>query len=266
MRIGNRDIGPGHPVFVIAEVSANHQGDIEKARGIIRAAAVAGADAIKLQTFNPHDLAARRGGANRFAPAPWSALTLLDLYLCAQTPWAWHAELFAFARSLGLAAFSSAFSVEAVVFLKDIGADAIKVSAFESGQADILHAVTDSLMPAIVSVPLGAPAWHLELIGAIRSVALLHCVSAYPSRCEAMGLRWGFNRLRQGARPVGLSDHSCCETTSVAAVALGASIIEVHLMLDDSAYDTPPLDAGHSWRPHGFAKLVHAIRHTEATL
>lgn len=266
MRIRNREIGPGHPVFVIAELSCSHQGDIEKARGIIRAAAAAGADAIKLQTFHPHALAARRGVLDQRAPAPWSALTLSALYTEAHTPWSWHAELFTFARSLGLAAFSSAFSVEAVMFLKDIGSDAIKVSAFESGQADILHAVTDSLMPAIVSVPLGVPAWHLELIGAIRSVALLHCVSAYPARCEAMGLRWGFNRLRQGARPVGLSDHSCCETTSVAAVALGASIIEVHLMLEDAAYDTPPLDAGHSWRPDNFARLVQAIRHTEATL
>lgn len=254
MRIGSRDIGPGHPVFVVCDLSANHMGSLDKAHALIDAAHKGGADAIKLQTYRPIELAILRGDG--MAPAPWSGRTLRDLYEDAQTPWAWHRELFDHAKSLGMEAFSSTFSKEATQFLVELGVPAIKVSAFEWERRELLglpHGV-----PVICSVrsSLGLPVIP-------EDVALLLCPEGYPAPCRGVAGVVGLGRY---ARVVGLSDHSVCMLNPVIAVAKGANIIEVHLMLDAESYVTPPLDALHSWTPRGFKAMVNAIRHTEASL
>lgn len=261
MRIGSRDVGPGHPVFIVAELSANHMGSLDKAHALIDAAHKGGADAIKLQTYRPVELAILRGDG--MAPAPWSGRTLRDLYEDAQTPWAWHRELFDHAKSLGMEAFSSTFSKEATRFLVELGVPAIKVSAFESGDRDIMASLEGSAVPVIISIPPG----RIPVLPnvAVERLAALHCVSEYPAPCGGLGK--GLDRVGWfDVAAVGLSDHTVCMLNPVIAVAKGANIIEVHLMLEAESYVTPPLDALHSWTPRGLKAMVNAIRHTEASL
>lgn len=258
MRLAHRTVGPGQPVFLVAELSANHAQSLTKAHRLIDMAAKAGADAIKIQLYRPDELAARRGGGE--APAPWSG-SLLDLYRQGATPWEWTDELFAHARELGLVAFGSAFSVEAVEYLKAHCSAAIKISAYESEDDEICAAAQHSGLPVIASL-----SGYGTGLRCSDNLALLHCVSRYPSPCASMLLSHGLRRVRFMVEVCGLSDHSVCITTAQLAVALGASIIEVHVMLDDSEYDSPPLDHRHSWRPGGFVCLVAGIRHAEETL
>lgn len=258
MKLAHRSAGPGQPVFVVAELSVNHSQSLTKAHRLIDMAAKAGADAIKIQLYRPDELAARRGGGQ--APAPWSG-SLLDLYRQGATPWEWTDELFAHAKELGLVAFGSAFSIEAVEYLAEHGSAAIKISAYESEDDEICTAAQHSGLPVVASLSgHGTGLWWSE------NVALLHCVSRYPARCVDMRLDAGLRRVRNMVEVYGLSDHSVCITTAQLAIALGASIIEVHVMLDDYEYDSLPLDHMHSWRPDGFAVLLAGIRHAEETL
>lgn len=265
MRIGNRSVGPGHPVFIVAELSANHAGSLDRAHWLVDLAASAGADAVKLQTFDPESLALRRGGG--MAPAPWEKYSRLDLYRRAHTPGAWHAELFAHARERGLSAFSSIFDDRSAAFLAKLGADAIKISAFESGDGDLLRAAHATGLPIIVSVPAGIETWRYELLaGAAPGAALLHCVSEYPASCNQLWLSSGLARLRDFASVVGFSDHSACALSGPIAAALGANIIEAHLMLDIDAYDTVPLDFDHSLSPAEFRRMAQMVHHAERCL
>lgn len=274
MKIREREIGPGHPIFIVAELSCNHAGSLQKAHQLVEAAANAGADAIKLQTFEPAALAEKRDfggfGQQALIGTPWEGRSLLDLYTEAHTPREWHGELFAHAASLGMIGFSSAFSEEAVYFLAHIaGSPTIKLSAYEDQDRGLWTAALTSGLPVIASVKPYFDASKLrEQIGTTPSdqLALLHCVSKYPARCEDMSLSPSLKRLAALGHVYGLSDHTVCPDTAILAVALGASVIEVHLMLYGQDYEKPPLDAGHSWVPRGFDDLVRAIRHAEATL
>lgn len=261
MLIGTREVGPGKPVFIIAELSANHQGSLDKAHRLVDVAADCGADAIKLQTYRPAELAALRGGG--MAPEPWSDRTLLDLYEEAQTPWEWHAELFEHAKQRGMIGFSSTFSAEATAFLVGLGVPCLKVSAFEWQ-----HRASLALpygLPVIASVrPTDDPRFGWPCPG---QVALLHCPPGYPAKCSLRGM----TRLQNFAPVFGLSDHSTCIYNAVSAVTLGANIIEVHLMLGPTVLDVlalppAPLDWRHSFPPARFAELVRVIRHTEKAL
>ena len=257
MQIGNREVGGGFPMMLVAELSANHSGSLKRARQLVKHAASAGADAIKLQTFRPKELAVLRGGGQ--APPPWEAYTLEALYEEAQTPWEWHAELFGLARELGMLAFSSTFSAESTAFLLDLGVPCLKVSAFEWGHFHEFGIPLGVSLICSVRSPIEVPPG-----GGGENVAFLYCPPGYPPNCSNMNLRRIIGLPKESV--VGLSDHSLCIYTPLMARALGASILEVHLMLDEGEYDTPPLDAAFSWRPEPFMQLVRSIRHAELTL
>lgn len=289
MNIAGRPIGPGHPTFVVAELSSNHAGSLDRAKALVRAAAEAGADAVKLQTYRPEDLTVDSDHpAYVLEDGPWKGRRLWDLYEEAQTPWAWHEELFALADDLGLVAFSSVYSVEALAFLERLGCPAYKVASAEVADGRLLRAVAETGKPIILSDGMVS---QKRMWGVVQSllfgvgygrgrVAVLRCVSRYPAPADEYNLRsmtktsgmWANGPLHWTP---GLSDHTRGYATAVAAVTLGARIVEAHLMLDpldygsivtSPPYENLPPDAGHSFTPAEFRQYVDAIRQTEAAL
>ena len=268
--ISGRRIGPGHPAYVIAELSANHRGDRALARRLVDAAKEAGADAVKLQTYTPDtitinsDAPSFRAGAGSL----WAGTTLYQLYGEAYTPWDWQPELKARAESLGMHCFSSPFDPTAVDFLLAMDVPAFKVASFELVDLPLVRLIAATGRPLIMSTGMATDAEIGEAVDAARGagatdIALLKCSSAYPSPPDAMQLgaipvmaaRWGV--------PVGLSDHSLGDTATVAAIALGACIVEKHLKL---AGDEASPDAAFSLDPAGFRRMVDAIRFAEAAI
>lgn len=248
----------GRTPWIVAELSCNHAGSLERAHRLIDVAADCGADAVKLQTYRPADLARRRGHLS-LEGTPWAGRNLEDLYIEARTPWEWHPELFDHARERGLIAFSSAFDPEAVRFLAGLGAPCIKVSGFEHQDADILEAIATAGLPAIVSVPRGG---NIPIAIPKKRLALLSVINEYPTDATGAISRSEFRRLAGAADAIGWSDHTVCEGVVRSAVALGAEIFELHLMLNGSDYERPPLDAHHSWEPDHFRSAVLVIRDT----
>lgn len=268
--IGGRRVGAGAPVFVVAEVSANHGGRIETARAIIEAAAKAGADAVKLQTYTPDTLTIDCGKEcfRLGAGSPWAGRTLYELYEEAHTPWEWHAELKELAESLGLILFSTPFDDTAVDFLENLGTPIHKIASFELNDLPLLRKVASTGKPVIASTGTASLDEIDEAVATLRQggagpIGLLKCTSAYPARPEEMNLCLiPFLSERYGL-PVGLSDHSLGSTVAIAAVALGASIIEKHLTLSRS--DGGP-DAAFSMEPDEFSGMVGAIRDAERSV
>lgn len=257
-----RPIGPDHPPFVVAELSANHLGQLARAKAIIDAAADAGCDAIKLQSFTPATMTLDvRGPGFCIDGGPWAGRTLWDLYDEAHTPWEWHAELFAHARARGLAAFSTPFDVDAVARLEALAAPAYKIASFEAGDLELIAAAAATGKPVIMSTGMASEAEIAEAIGAARAaggraLVLLHCVSGYPAPPEQMNLL-RMTALADHGVVVGISDHSPGATVPIAAVALGACVIEKHLTL--ARADGGP-DAGFSLEPDEMAAVVRGCR------
>ena len=268
--IAGRAIGPGKPVYVIAELSANHGGSYETAARIVEEAAKTGADAIKLQTYTPDtitidsDAPPFRHGESSL----WAGKTLHKLYGEAFTPWDWQPGLKALAESLGLHCFSSPFDPTAVDFLTDIDVPAFKVASFELVDLPLIRRMAETGMPLIMSTGMATADEIDEAVRAAQGagatgIALLKCTSAYPSPPEALNLgaipamqaRWGL--------PVGLSDHTTGEAVPVAAVALGACIVEKHITLDHE-HATP--DSPFSLDPAEFKRMVDAIRVAEQAI
>lgn len=249
-------------VLVVCEISCNHMGRLDYAHNLIDAAKHAGADAVKFQTFTPDDLTLD-SHEPRFTltSGPWAGRRLYDLYVEAMTPWDWFAELFAHVRDVGLIPLSSPFSVKAVEFLETLDCPMYKVASPEIGELDLLRAIKRTRKPAIVSTGC-ATEFDIRqvrrILGLATEITFLHCVSAYPAPPSQMNLH-AMTRLPW---PVGLSDHTTGILAAVCAVALGATVIEKHLMLPD----TRPLDYGHSVTPQVFGQMVEAIRETEAML
>jgi pseudaminic acid synthase len=270
MKIGGHGIGVGFPTFVIAELSANHGHDLDTAMATIRAAADAGADAVKLQTYTPDtitfpsDLECFRVSGGTI----WDGSTLYDLYSAAYTPWEWHAQLFDFARECGIECFSSPFDPTAVDFLADLGAPAYKIASFEITDIPLIRKVAALARPVIISTGI---ATIDEIRSALRTcaaegnadVVLLKCTSSYPAAHSDMNLRTICDMQRRFGTLVGLSDHSLGHDATVAAVALGACVIEKHIVLD-RAMGGP--DSAFSMEPMEFSEMVDAIRLTEASL
>jgi pseudaminic acid synthase len=269
INIDGRTIGPGHPCYVIAEMSANHGQDYQRAVEIVRAAAWAGADAVKLQTYTPDTLTVDcpderfliRGSA-------WDGQRFYDLYAQAQMPWEWQPRLAAVAAELGMGLFSTAYDPTAVDYLESIAAPAYKVASFELVDLPLLRRVAATGKPVVLSTGMASLAEIAEAASALRGagcrqLALLKCTSAYPAAPDEMYLR-GLPRLAETfGVPVGLSDHSLELAVPVTAVALGASIIEKHLTL--SRADGGP-DSGFSLEPEEFRAMVHAVRTAERAL
>lgn len=253
-----RPIGGGERPFVIAELSANHLGSLERALAIIDAAAGAGCDAIKLQTFTPDSMTlASQSGDFHIADGPWQGRSLWDLYDEAHTPREWHATLFAHARARGLVAFSTPFDAQAVELLAALDAPAFKIASFELVDLELIACAARTNRPLIMSTGMASDEEIGQALETARrhgtgGIALLHCVSGYPTPIEQTNLR-RLDTLARMADVVGISDHSPGSTVPIAAVARGASIVEKHLTL--ARADGGP-DAGFSLEPAEMADVV----------
>ncbi len=268
-KIGRRPIGPGHPVYIIAEVSANHGRRLERAVEIVRAAREAGADAVKLQTYTPDTMTIDcREGPFVIRGTPWDGRVLHELYGEAATPWPWHARLQEEAREAGLDLFSTPFDATAVDFLEGLGVPAHKVASFEIVDLPLLRKVGSTGKPVILSTGMASLAEIEEAVSALRGagcprLALLKCTSAYPAPPGEMHLRTIPHLAAAFEVPVGLSDHTLGPAVPVAAVALGASIIEKHLTLSRAE---PGPDSAFSLEPAEFEEMVAAVRTAEEAL
>ena len=236
LHINGRNIGPEHPPYIIAELSANHNGSLDTAKRIIAEAAKAGADAVKLQTYTADTITLKsdrpqftiKGGL-------WNGRTLYDLYEEAHTPWDWHPALFQTARDEGIDIFSSPFDPTAVDFLDSLGAPAFKVASFEMIDTPLIRKMAEKGKPLIISTGMAVPEEIWDAVHAAQQapgLILLHCVSGYPAPASAYGLKRIPAMKAQFNTLVGLSDHTLDNATAVAAVALGACMIEKHFTLD----------------------------------
>jgi len=263
IKIAGRSIGTGEPPFVIAEMSANHNGKIETALRIIEAAKQAGADAVKLQTYTP-DTITLNCDANgfRIEGGLWHGRTLYDLYQEAHMPWDWHAPLFAHARKVGITIFSSPFDRTAVDLLEDLGAPAYKIASFEAVDLPLIKYVASTRKPMIISTGMAdadeiGEAIEAARAGGCQELAILHCVSGYPAPASDYNLRTLPEMQRRWNLVTGLSDHTLDNTTAIASVALGASIIEKHFTLDRSGGGP---DDSFSLEPAELAALCGGVR------
>jgi pseudaminic acid synthase len=270
VQIGERSIGPGRSVYVIAELSANHNQDFDQAVRIIEAAKQAGADAIKLQTYTADTMtiASDREEFRIAGGTIWDGRKLHELYVEAYTPWDWQPRLKKVAGDLGMDLFSSAFDSTAVDFLEKMGVPAHKVASFELVDIPLIQRIARTGKPVIMSTGMATVEEIEEALNAAREagatqIALLKCTSAYPAPPEEMNLRTIPEMARRFEVPVGLSDHTMGISVPVAAVALGACIIEKHLTLSRA---TPGPDSAFSLEPHEFKAMVDAVRTTEKTL
>ncbi|MEV4267592.1 pseudaminic acid synthase [Kribbella sp. NPDC049584] len=254
IEIGGVKVGPDHQPFVIAEMSGNHNGDLARALDIVRAVAESGAQALKLQTYTADtmtldlDLPAFRLPVEHEL---WSEARLYDLYEEAHTPWAWHEPIFELATSLGLVAFSSAFDQTAIDFLEKLNVPAYKVASNEIGDLPLVRGMAETGKPIIIST---GSATLTDIDAAVRAarstgneqIIVLSCTASYPAPPEQSNLR-GIPVLRDALGvQVGLSDHTMGIGAAVAAVALGATVIEKHVTLKrvdggvDSAFSLEP--------------------------
>jgi pseudaminic acid synthase len=270
IRIGNREVGTGAPVYIVAEMSANHNQNLDQAFRIVHAAKEAGADAIKLQTYTA-DTITFRGDRECFRVSGgtlWDGRTLHDLYEEAFTPWEWQPKLKQVADSLGLHLFSSAFDATAVDFLEQMNVPAHKVASFELVDLELIRKMARTGKPLIMSTGMADESEIAEAVEAAREagateVALLKCTSAYPAPPEEANLLTIPELARRFDCPAGLSDHTMNVAVPVAAVALGACIIEKHFCL--SRADGGP-DSAFSLEPHEFRAMVEAVRTAEKAL
>lgn len=263
IRIGERFVGPGHPPYVVAELSGNHNGDLGRAMELMDAAAGAGADAVKLQTYTADTLTIKHDGPDfRIKGGLWDGRTLYDLYEEAHTPWDWHKALFERGRELGIEVFSSPFDETAVDFLEDLGAPAHKIASFEMTDHALLRKAAATKKPLVVSTGMANEreiGESVEVLGAAgsREVILLHCVSGYPTEPKEINLLTMPELARRFGTVPGLSDHTHGTAVSVAAIALGACFIEKHFTLRRS--DGGP-DSAFSLEPEEFKELTSACR------
>lgn len=268
--IDGRPLGADHPTFVIAELSANHNGEIDRALRTIEAAAKAGVDAIKLQTYRPDTITldVRNDTFKLATGSLWDGRYLWDLYEEAHTPWEWHERLFAEAKNQGLVCFSSPFDHSAVDFLAELDAPAYKIASFEIFDIPLITHAASKGKPLIISTGVAELVDIERALAAVRAagneeVALLKCTSAYPAPMEEANLRTIPNLASTFKTVVGLSDHTIGHEVAIAAVALGARVVEKHFTLDRG--DGGP-DSAFSLEPAELTALVRGIRNVELAL
>lgn len=254
IEIDGRRIGGGQPPYIIAELSANHNGKLETALCIIEEAAKAGADAVKLQTYRPDTITLDCDNDDfKIKGGLWDGRTLYELYEEAHTPWEWHKPLFEHARKLGITIFSSAFDTTAVGLLEALGAPAYKIASFEALDLPLIECVARTGKPMIISTGMADAEEIQEAIDAARGagceqLAVLHCVSGYPAPPEDYNLLTIPDMIERFGLVTGLSDHTLDNTTAITSVALGASLIEKHFTLDrngggpDDSFSLEPAD------------------------
>ncbi|ENU11489.1 pseudaminic acid synthase [Acinetobacter baumannii] len=257
MQINHRNIGIQYPPYVIAELSANHNGHLETALKIIEEAKRCGADAVKLQTYSADTITLNsqneefmiRGGL-------WDGQSLYELYQKAQMPWEWHKPLFDHARALDITIFSSPFDRTAVDLLEDLNAPAYKIASFEAVDLPLIKYVASTGKPMIISTGMADKEEIGEAIqaaydGGCKELVVLHCVSGYPAPAEDYNLLTMVDMAKSFNVQVGLSDHTLDNTTAIAAVTLGACVIEKHFTLDrngggpDDSFSLEPIELQH---------------------
>lgn len=268
VQIGGRTIGAGQPVYLVAELSANHGGRFEEAAALIAAAADSGADAIKVQTYTP-DTMTLDAPQECFTihGSIWDGRKLHELYAEAQMPWEWHAPLQQIARERGLDFFSTPFDASAVDFLETLDVPVHKVASFELVDIPLLRRIGATGKPVIMSTGMATPEEIDEAVSTFKQtgtpLVLLKCTSAYPAPPESMNLRAIPHLAQRYGVTVGLSDHTLDLAVPVAAVALGACVIEKHFTL---SRQTPGPDSAFSIEPHEFRAMADAVRTAEKSL
>ena len=240
INIAGRKIGADEPPYIIAELSANHNGNFETAKRIMEEAKKAGADAIKLQTYTADTITLDCDSADfQIRGGLWDGRTLYELYKEAHMPWEWHAPLFDYAKKLDITIFSSPFDSTAVDLLESLNAPAYKIASFEAIDLPLIKYVASTGKPMIISTGMAdadeiAEAIEAAREGGCKELAVLHCVSGYPAPAEDYNLRTIPDMIHRHGLVTGLSDHTLDNTTAITSVALGASIIEKHFTLDRS--------------------------------
>lgn len=238
--INGRSIGLDYTPYVIAELSANHNGQLDTALKIIDAAKNAGADAVKLQTYHPDTITLNCDNEEfQIHGGPWDGKTLYELYMEAHMPWDWHKPLFEHARKIGISIFSSPFDNTAVDLLENLNAPAYKIASFEAVDISLIKYVASTGKPMIISTGMANDEEIQEAIdaayeGGCKELAILHCVSGYPAPAEDYNLHTISDMVNRFGLVTGLSDHTLDNTTAIVSVGLGASIIEKHFTLDRS--------------------------------
>ena len=260
-------------VYIIAEMSANHCGDIDIAKKIIAAAKDIGADAVKLQTYTPDTITldCQSDVFKISGNSPWDGRYMYDVYKEAQTPWEWHLELKNYADQLGIELFSTPFDYSAVDFLESIGVNSYKIASFEAIDFPLIKYTASKQKPTIISVGISSLEEIQEAIDTCKSVGneditILKCTSSYPAKLEDMNLLTIKDMVErfvpQGVK-IGLSDHTLNVETAITATALGATVIERHLTLDR---DFGGEDEAFSSNVEEFKQMVDSVRNTEKLL
>ena len=238
MQINGRNIGKKFYPYIVAELSANHNGSIDRAYKIIDMAKVCGADAIKLQTYHPDTITMdMKTPEFMIEDGLWGGQSLYELYESAFMPWEWHKPLFDYAKKVGITIFSSPFDNTAVDLLEDLNTPAYKIASFEAIDIPLIKYVAQTSKPIIISTGMADVEEIQEAIeaareGGCKELAILHCVSGYPAPAGDYNLRTLVDMQKKFRLVTGLSDHTIDNTTAIASVALGASIIEKHVTLD----------------------------------
>lgn len=269
LSIGKKKIGRSHPCYIIAEISANHGQSYDRAVELVKAAKKAGADAVKLQTYLPETMTLRSDKPwFKISGTLWEGEQLYDLYEKAYTPWEWYEDLNKLAQDLTIDLFSSPFDFTAVDFLEGFAPPAYKIASFENVDLPLIEKIAQTGRTTIMSTGMASVAEIEEAVATFRNaggtdLVLLHCISAYPSPVDAMNLAKIPYLAEKFGVVSGLSDHSLDPYIPVAAVALGAKVIEKHFTLSRTL-DTA--DRAFSLEPEEFANMVTHVRSAEAAI
>lgn len=264
-KIEQKIIGNYLQPFIIAEISGNHNGSLERAKESIKIAAKSGADAVKLQTYTPDTMTINSSKPDfQIERGPWKGYKLYDLYNAAHTPFEWHEELFVFAKSLGITIFSTPFDESAVDLLEKLSTPAYKIASFEITDLPLLKYVAQTGKPVLISTGMATEDEISESVEVLLSsgcsqLLLFHCISSYPAPIDGSNLRKIKTLRDRFGIPIGLSDHTLGNTAAIAAVAIGAAAIEKHFTL--SRGDKGP-DSEFSIEPDELKSLTREAKNT----